>query len=240
MPTNPYFTSELNTQGSYNENMLLSDLIEEAIQIHGQNFYYIPRTLIAKDEILGEDRLSKFKHAYSIEMYVENPQGFMGQGEFVSKFGLYIEQSMQLTMSRRKWFELVSRHGMPCLDSRHGKTILPERPAEGDLIYHPIQKRLFEIKYVEKENGFWQLGQLQTFKLTVELFQYASERMETGIPEIDAFESLKSFDQTKLSITPDENGNVGVDSPDNYGDNTKFIQEANNIVFDENNPFGEV
>ena len=231
MPTNPYFTSELNTQGSSNENMLLSDLIEEAIQIHGQNFYYIPRTLVSKDEILGEDRLSKFKKAYSIEMYVENPQGFMGQGEFVSKFGLYIEQSMQLTMSRRKWFELVSRHG---------KTILPERPAEGDLIYHPIQKRLFEIKYVEKETGFWQLGQLQTFKLTVELFQYASERMETGIPEIDAFESLKSFDQTKLPITPDKNGNVGVDSPDNYGDNTKFIQEANNIVFDKNNPFGKV
>lgn len=231
MPLNPYFTSELNTQGSSNENMLLSDLIEEAIQIHGQNFYYIPRTLVAKDEILGEDRLSKFKKAYSIEMYVENPQGFMGQGEFVSKFGLYIEQSLQLTMSRRKWFELVSRHG---------KTILPERPAEGDLIYHPIQKRLFEIKYVEKETGFWQLGQLQTFKLTVELFQYASERMETGIPEIDAFESLKSFDQTKLSITPDENGNVGVDSPDNYGDNTKFIREANNKVFDEKNPFGEV
>lgn len=231
MATNPYFTSELNTQGSSNENMLLSDLIEEAIQIHGQNFYYIPRTLVAKDEILGEDRLSKFKDAYSIEMYVENPQGFLGQGEFVSKFGLYIEQSMQLTMSRRKWFELVSRHG---------KTILPERPADGDLIYHPIQNRLFEIKYVEKETGFWQLGQLQTFKLTVELFQYASERMETGIPEIDAFESLRSFDQTKLSETPDENGNIGIDSPDNYGDNNKFKEKGTNVLFDEQNPFGEL
>lgn len=231
MPLNPYFSSELNTQGSLNENMLLSDLIEEAIQIYGQNFYYIPRTLVAKDEILGEDRLSKFKDAYSIEMYIENPQGFLGQGEFISKFGLYIEQSLQLVVSRRRWRELVARHG---------KSILSERPAEGDLIYYPIQKRLFEIKHVEKETGFWQLGQLHTYKLTVELFQYASERLETGIPDIDTFESLKSFDQTKLSDIPDENQNVGIDSKDNYGDNRKFNQRANTIIFDEDNPFGEV
>jgi len=230
MPLNPYFSSELQTQGSYNEEMVLADLIEESIKIHGQEFFYIPRVLVAKDEILGEDRLSKFKDAYPIEMYIETPQGFLGQGEFISKFGLYIEQSMQLTMSRRRWFELISRHG---------GTILPERPADGDLIYHPISNRLFEIKYVDKETGFWQLGQLQTFKLTVELFQYASERLETGIPAIDSFESLRSFEEGNLTTTPDENGNVGIDSPDNFGDNNKFKERAQNVVFDTNNPFGE-
>lgn len=191
MPLNSYFTSEKQTQGSTNEQTVLSDLIEESIKIWGQEFTYIPRSLVSKDEILGEDRLSKFTKAYPIEMYVETPNGFLGQGEFVSKFGLYIEQSLQVSMSRRRWFELISRHG---------KTILPERPAEGDLVYYPLTKRLFEIKYVEKETGFWQLGQLPLFKLTIELFQYSSERIDTGVEEIDAFETLKSF-STDSAVT---------------------------------------
>lgn len=230
MPLNPYFTSEHQTQGSSNEQMVLADLIEESIKIWGQEFAYIPRVLVAKDEILGEDRLSKFTEAYPIELYVETPNGFMGQGEFVSKFGIYIEQSLQVTMSRRRWFELISRHG---------NTVLRDRPAEGDLIYYPITNRLFEIKMVEKETGFWQLGQLQTFKLTIELFQYSSERIDTGVPAIDSFETLRSFDATKLSETPDENNNVGIDSPDNYGDNRKFRDQFQSISFDPTNPFSE-
>lgn len=221
MPLNPYFSSENQTQGSMNEQMVLSDLIEESIKIFGQEFVYIPRTLVAKDEILGEDRLSKFSKAYPVEMYVETPTGFMGQGEFVSKFGLYIEQSLQLTMSRRRWSELVARHGF---------SILTERPAEGDLVYFPIGKKLFEIKHVEKETNFFQLGQLPTFKITVELFQYSSERIDTGITAIDSFETLKSFDASNLSNTPDANGNVSIDSPDNFGDNKKFAQQADSII----------
>lgn len=230
MPLNPYFSSENNTQGSSNEQMVLADLIEESIKMWGQEFYYVPRTYVARNEILGEDRLSRFKNAYPIEMYVENQQGFGGQGEFISKFGFNIEQTMQLTMSRRRWFELVSRHG---------KTILPERPADGDLIYHPISNRLFEIKFVEKETGFWQLGQLQTFKLNIELFQYASERLETGVAEIDSFESLRSFDTTHTTGATDEHGNTGVDVPDHYGDNEKFKTAATTVVFSEANPFNE-
>lgn len=230
MPLNPYFTAETQTQGSYNEQMVLEDLVEESIKIFGQEFFYIPRELVSKDEILGEDRLSKFKNAYPIEMYVETPQGFIGQGEFVSKFGLYIEQSLQVTVARRRWNELVSRNK---------KTILPTRPAEGDLVYYPITKRLFEIKYVEKETNMWQVGTLPTWKMTIELFQYSSERIDTNIPVIDAFESLKSFDATNLSATPNANGNVGIDSPDNFGDNNKFKEQAQGVVFDTNNPFGE-
>lgn len=230
MPLNTYFSSENQTQGSSNEQMVLADLVEEAIKIWGQEFLYIPRTLVAKDEILGEDRLSKFKNAYPIEMYVETPQGFVGQGEFIQKFGLYIEQSIQVTVSRRRWGELVGRNK---------KTILSERPAEGDLLYYPIAKKLFEIKYVEKDTNFFQLGSLPTWKMTIELFQYSSERLTTGIQEVDAFETLKSFDESKLSNTPDANGNVGIDKPTSYGDNNKFKQRSVGVVFDTNNPFGE-
>jgi len=237
MALNPYFTSEHQTQGSTNEQTLYEELVEECIQIWGQEFYYIPRVLVATDSILGEDRLSKFKKAYSIEMYVETPTGFMGQGEFVSKFGLYIEQSIQLAVSRKRWRELIGRFN---------GTILQERPAEGDLVYYPTMKRLFEIKFVEKETNFYQIGSLPTWKMTVELFQYSSERIDTGIPTIDAFETLKTFDESH----PQFNGESGysghststldADVPDNFGDNTKFKTEAQTIIFEEENPFGEL
>lgn len=213
-----------------NEQMLLEDLTEESIKIWGQEFYYIPRVLVSKDNILGEDRLSKFKNAYPIEMYVETPNGFIGQGEFVQRFGLYIEQAIQVSVSRRRWKELVGRNK---------KNVITERPAEGDLVYYPITRRLFEIKYVEKETNFFQLGSLPVWKMTIELFQYSSERLDTGIPNIDAFETLKSFDESALSNTPDSTVNVGIDKPDDYGDNRKLQEEANNIGFDANNPFGE-
>ena len=230
MPLNSYFTSEKMTQGSMNEQSVLADLVEESIKIWGQEFLYIPRTLVSKDEILGEDRLSKFEHAYPIEMYVETPTGFMGQGEFISKFGYYLEQSIQVTVSRRRWGELVGRHG---------KTILADRPAEGDLVYYPIMRRLFEIKYVEKETNFWQIGSLPTYKLTIELFQYASERIDTGITEVDVFETLKTFDTAQLPTTPDKNGNIGVEQPDSFGDNRRLRAEARSIVFDPSDPFNE-
>jgi hypothetical protein len=180
MPLNPYFSSETQGQASLNEQMVLDDLIEESIQIWGQEFLYLPRKLVNKDEILGEDRLSVFNEAVPVELYIETPSGFGGQGEFIQKFGYMMEQTIDLTMSRRRWHELVGRHG---------RSVLPERPAEGDLIFYPPANKIFEIKFVEKEAVFFQLGKLQTFKMTVETFQYASERLETGIPSIDVFET---------------------------------------------------
>ena len=217
MPLNTYFSSETRAQGSLNEQMVLEDLVEESIKIWGHEFYYVPRNLIAKDEILGEDRLSTFKDAYPLEMYVETPQGFVGQGEFISKFGLYIEQSIQVSVSKRRWRELVSRNK---------KTILEDRPAEGDLVYYPITKRLFEIKYVEKETNFFQLGSLPTWKMTIELFQYASENIDTNVAEIDAFETLNSFDQDVV----DQNDTQTVDTQNSYGDNTSFTTQSQDLV----------
>lgn len=175
--------------GSKNEQLFHEDLVVESLSFYGQNFYYIPRTLVAKDEILGEDRLSKFKNAYSIEMYLENVDGFDGQGAFIQKFGLMMEQSATLVVARRRWEQLIGRYG---------RTILPGRPCEGDLIYFPLTDALFEIKFVSHQDPFYQIGKLFVYKLQVELFQYASERMETGVKEIDDFETLKSFDTSVI------------------------------------------
>jgi hypothetical protein len=179
MPTNVYFT-----HGTKNEQYLIEDLIIESLKIYGNEFMYIPRTLVSKDEILGEDRLSKFTSSFPIEMYFENVDSFDGQGAFIQKFGLMMEQSATLVVARRRWDQLVGRYG---------QTILPNRPCEGDLIYFPLTKGLFEIKFVKHQDPFYQLGKLYVFKLQVELFQYASENIDTGIAEIDAFETLKTF-----------------------------------------------
>ena len=179
MPTNVYFT-----HGTKNEQYLIEDLIIESLKIYGNEFMYIPRTLVSKDEILGEDRLSKFTSSFPIEMYFENVDSLDGQGAFIQKFGLMMEQSATLVVARRRWDQLVGRYG---------QTIIPTRPCEGDLIYFPLTKGLFEIKFVKHQDPFYQLGKLYVFKLQVELFQYASEKIDTGISEIDAFETLKTF-----------------------------------------------
>ena len=217
MSRNVYFS-----HGTRNEQYLLEDLIVESLSVYGTDFYYIPRTLVGKDEILGEDRLSKFKTAFPIEMYFENVDSFDGQGAFIQKFGLMLEQAATLTVARRRWEQLIGRFG---------QTQLPNRPCEGDLLYFPLSNALFEIKFVQHQDPFYQLGKLYVYKLSVELFQYASEKIDTGIKEIDKLETLKSFD---IAINSD------VDMPMSYGDNSKFQEEALDIVFDTNNPFGDI
>lgn len=182
--------SVYHSHGTANEQLFHEDLVVEALHHYGQEFFYIPRALVAKDEILGEDRLSEFKSAYGIEMYLENVDGFDGQGAFIQKFGLMMEQSATLVVARRRWQQLVGRYG---------QTIIPNRPCEGDLIYFPLTGGLFEIKFVTHQDPFYQIGKLFVFKLQVELFQYASEKMNTGIKEIDDFESLKSYDTSIIS-----------------------------------------
>ena len=209
------------THGTKNEQYLLEDMIVESLSVFGTDFYYIPRTLVGKDEILGEDRLSQFKTAYPIECYLENIDGFEGQGSFIQKFGLMIEQSATLTIARRRWEQLVGRRG---------KTQLPNRPCEGDLLYFPLSGALFEIKFVENQDPFYQLGKLYVYRLSVELFQYGSEKISTDIEDIDIFETLKSLD---VDVNPD------VDEPDSYGDNNKFKDKAASLVWDTSNPFGE-
>jgi hypothetical protein len=217
MPTSPYLTN-----GTVNEQELLESVVNESVYQRGTNFFYIPRTLIGKDEILGEDRLSQFKTAYPIEMYLENSTGFEGAGMFVQKFGLMVEQTATLTVAKRRWNQLVGQFGT---------TIIPNRPNEGDLIYFPLANSLFEIKFIDALDPFFQLGKRYVYKLHVELFQYGSEHIETGIENIDVFETLKTFDIEKQD---------DVDEPQSYGDNDKFKDEGYSLIFDTNNPFGEI
>lgn len=207
-------------QQTYNsENLLYESLITEAVNIHGDDFMYIPRTLVSKDEILGEDRLSQFKNSYPIIMYVETTDGFEGQNAFMNKFGLNNEQSATLTVARRTWIQAVGQYGTQ---------ILPNRPAEGDLVYYPRTGNLMEIMFVQNQNPFYQLGQLYVYKLTVETFRYASETMQTGVQEIDAFNDLQTT------------GNKPVDEPKSFGDNTALKTKAQQFIFSTSNPFGDV
>lgn len=237
MAKNVYFT-----QGTKSEQYLIEDLIVESLKIYGQDFFYIPRSLVNKNVIFGEDVLSKFEAAYEIEMYFENVDDLGGQGAFMSKFGIEIDKSATLVVARRTWEQLIGRHGV---------TRIPGRPAEGDLIYYPMSKKLFEIRFVEHEDPFYQLGKLYVYKLKIEMFQYASEKMDTGIAEIDAIEDKFSYDQ---SLIQQENGEIieGENASDipleeetdpitDMIQNNSFNDKGNSLIdFDESNPFGEV
>lgn len=231
-------------RGNSNEHRLYESLIIESIRQYGVEFYYVPRELVAKDEIFVEDRLSKFKNAYMIEGYVDEIDGFSGQGNFMSKFGLVIEEQASVTIAVKRWEELVGRFGT---------TIIPNRPNEGDLFYFPTSDTLFEIKYVENQQPFYQLGKLYVYKLRIEAFQYSSERINTGVEEIDNIALANSFDLSEREIT-DEGGLPFVQEDDSgsvvrddssigeeervYGKNSAFTQEAEKVLrFDEDNPF---
>jgi len=218
---NPYFASGV-TQGTSAEQNLIEELIIECLDIYGVEVQYIPRTLVSKDELLGEDRLSKFENAFPISAYFENIDTFDGGGYMIQKFGLMVEQSATITIARKKWNDLIGKTNT---------TILPNRPAEGDLIYFPLSKGLFEIKFVQHQDPFYQLGKLYVYKLQIELFSYSSEILNTGNDDVDVFETLKSFDPTI---------NADVDTPDSYGDNTKFKTKATGLVQNTSNIFGDV
>lgn len=204
-----------------NQNLLIEKLMNEAIKIHSVDMVYLPRTLVAESKILGEDRLSTFDNGYPIEVYLETVDGFNGQQAFASKFGLQIEQSATIQIARKEWEKTVGTFG---------KTVVPERPCEGDLIYFPMTKGLFEILFVDHQQPFYQLGQMYVYKLTIEQFRYSSERIDTGIDSVDEFVGLKSTD---ITINPD----VEVTRT---GENTSFQTEKDDFIFQTDNPFGDV
>lgn len=184
MPRNVYFS-----QGTTPEKRLYEDITIEALKIYGHDVYYIPRTIVNTDAIFNEDALSKFGEAFQIEMYVENTDGFEGDGDLLSKFGVEVRDSMTLVLATRRWEELVGRF-QPSPESR---------PQEGDLIYFPLVKGLFQITFVEDETPFYQIANLPTFKLTCELFEYGNEALDTGVDAIDVFET-KFATRTQLTL----------------------------------------
>lgn len=180
MPRNQYIG-----QNVQSEKNLYEDLIIESIKINGHDMFYMPREMVSIDKLLVEDTESKFKSAFDIEMYIENVDGYEGDGVLLSKFGLEIRNQIRLIVAKRRWNSLIGKW------SRGYNNY---RPSEGDLIYVPQVKGLFEVKYVDLETPFHQLNNLPVYRMTCELFEYCGEDIDTGIPEVDSLQALNSLD----------------------------------------------
>ena len=186
MPRSVYFS-----QAVKSEQNLYEDLIIESLKIFGQDVYYIPRTLVSRDNILREDAASKFDDAYLIEAYIENSDGFEGAGDLYQKFGLEIRDEATFIISRRQWQNLVGVWN---------NTVDSLKPKEGDLLFLPLSNSFFEISFVEDEQPFYQLSNLPVYKMQCSLFEYNDEQFETGVSEIDAKE-ITNAQQTQIDLT---------------------------------------
>ena len=207
MPTNVYFDT-----GTKPEQHLYEDLMIEQLKIYGQEVFYIPRTLVKEDELFGEDTLSKFGDAYLIEMYFENVEGYEGEKEIMSKFGLQMNEDVTFVVARRRFEQLVSH------DSN---LIVKTRPNEGDLVYFPKVNKIFEISFVDHDDPFYQVHNVPAFKLKCKTFEYGGEDIDTGITEIDAIETANSLDMLTFQITMEQSStttfNEGIELEDGTG-----------------------
>ena len=202
MATNPYFKDYSGEQD------VVEDLTIEIIKTMGRNMIYIPRDVAILDEIFGEGKQVSFNYGIPIEMYIDSVSGFPGQGDLSTKFGIEVKDNVYLTLSKKRFIQEI-------------QTRFPDitRPREGDLVFFPMSKALFEINFVEHENPFYQLGKLYSYQLTCELFSYDHEEFITGNTDIDAVEA------EKLGLT---------------AENDKFATENDDIFdFTETDPFSQ-
>ncbi len=177
MALNPFFL-----QGSQSEQRLVQELINEQLQMYGVDVTYLPRKVVNRDSIFREIESSKFDDSYTLEAYVNTYEGYSGQGDVMSKFGLSIKDELTLTISRERYEDFIT----PFLESEtDSEIVLSNRPREGDLVYFPLGQRLFEVKFVEHEDPFYQLGKNYVYLLKCELFEYEDEVIDTGVDVID-------------------------------------------------------
>jgi len=195
MSVNRYFnhTSFASEQG------LVQDLIDESIQIYGHDVYYIPRDTVNLDTFLGEDPLTAFTTTYPIEMYLKTLESFQGQSEFISKFGLHIEDQATFIVSQRRFTSAV-------VDAVDSAVTVLSRPREADLIYiemTPTNRYLFEIKFVEDKERLFQLGKLYTYELRCELMNFTNEKVNTNVDDIDEVAQKEAY---TINITMNAGG----------------------------------
>jgi hypothetical protein len=202
MPVNRYF----NQTKFQPEQDLIQDLIDESIAIYGHEVYYIPRDTVDLDTFLGEDPAAAFTDAYPIEMYLKTVESFQGQSEFISKFGLHIQDQATFVVSQRRFDESVLMKNAD-LAAIHGTDTLV-RPRENDLIYiemTPTNRYLFEIRFVENKEQLFQLGKLYTYELRCEMMNFSSEKVKTDIPEIDEIASARAY-AVPMTMSANSNG----------------------------------
>ena len=174
MATNLYFKPNVKSEQNLYENLVL-----ESIKIHGQEVYYIPRDIVNENKIFGDDVPSRFNSSYKVEMFIDNIEGFDGEGDLFTKFGVEIRDEATFVVSRRRWRDTVKRYD---------NEISGDRPREGDLVYLPMSKSMFEIRHVEHEQPFYQLNNVPVFRLRATTFEYSDEDLDTGIEAIDDIE----------------------------------------------------
>ena len=174
---NPFFL-----QGSQSEQRLVQELINEQLRMYGVDVTYIPRKIVNRDTILNEVETSKFDDNYTIEAYVNTYEGHSGAGDILTKFGMSLRDELTITISKERFDDFIA---MFIEGESDDEIIFSSRPREGDLIYFPLGQRLFEVKFVEHEDPFYQLGKNYVYQLKCELFEYEDEVIDTSIDEID-------------------------------------------------------
>ena len=213
MPTSPYFPTYY--AGHSGEQGLVQDLVDEQIKLFGSDVYYIPR-IVLQDSTLDEVRYSKYQEQFQIEMLLQNVMGFGDNAEFISKFGLRITDEIVFRVSTRRWDEEVAEH--------NPNLTVTSRPNEGDLLYFPLTQDIYEIKFVGKEEPFFQFGKIQFYAITAEIYEVGQDDFDTGIAEIDAVEQL--FDNAiKLVMDPGGTGDFTV------GEEVAAIFFAHNALY---------
>jgi len=238
MATNFYF----NNFSSSGEQALIENLIIESIKIYGVENYYIPRKIVNKDTTFREQEFAEYGEAINVEMYIRNFDGFEGDGEFLSKFGVQVRDQITFTIAMRVF------------EAEVGRNIQRDRPLENDLVWFPFNKALYQIKYVNKKPVFYQMGALQMYDVVCELYEYSNEVFNTGIDIID--ETYNAFlTTTDPYLITTENGasiftensyaiieeEYSIDYLDGNAQNESFEQQAIEFLdFSERDPFSEL
>jgi hypothetical protein len=236
LATNYFF----NNTSSAAEQKLIEDLVIESIKVYGIDMYYLPRTILNRNQVFREQDSASYNTSYQVEMYLKSFDKFGGDGKFLSKFGLEIRDEVIFTVAFRTFTNEVT--------TLNGQS----RPNEGDLIFLPLNKKVFQIKFVDHEAIFYQMGSLQMYDLTCELFEYSNENFNTGIAEIDDKYATYSTDMSDYSLMTEDGfeltdsyGNVlvqnyNLDAIDDQSQIDVFTNESANFVdFSEGNPFSE-
>lgn len=236
MATSVYF----NNFGASQEQLLVENLIIESIKIYGIDVYYCPRTPVNIDNITNEASYYRFDSGISVEMYIKNVDGMEGDGEFLSKFGIQVNDQITFTMAQRIWTEEV------------GDYLSASRPREGDIIYFPLTDAVYQIKYVNKKAIFYQMGALQTYDIVCELFVYSNEVFNTGIPNIDLIYKPLSIDdgnytlllETGFNLITEDGRDIVLETyqlslQDPQSMNDDFEADDDFIDFTEIDPFSE-
>lgn len=222
MATNPFFRNYDN----FFEQNLIDDLVIESIRMYGIDVIYITRSNVGVDTIWNETDTPIFDQTFEFEAYVKTMEGFEGEGDFLSKFGLQIRDQATFSVARRTFERYLTKE-------KPGHV----RPYEGDLVYFPLNNKMFEIKFVEDESVFYQSGDLQVYDLKCELMEYSNERFETGRDNIDNYwNSVTTASTATNPVTTLE----GLEEVDSIARNLQYEQNADSILdFSEVDPFSE-